>query len=645
MSGQSIGVAGADQTVHSTYRPDIDGLRAIAVLSVVAFHAFPNLFRAGFVGVDVFFVLSGFLISTIILQQLATDSFSFAEFYARRVRRIFPALLAVLVGSLVFGWVVLLPDEFQQIGKHVFAGTTFVSNLVLWNESGYFDNAAETKPLLHLWSLAIEEQFYLLWPLLLAVAWRRRRRVLPLACLVAGVSFLLNIESSMNDKVAAFYSPLTRFWELMTGAVLAYVTIHHRTLLDHHAQTRSVLGFILLLVGFVVISPSWAFPGWSALLPTIGTALIVSAGPSAWLNRTVLANRPAVWVGLISYPLYLWHWPLLVWPKIASGELTSPVARVVLILVSAVLAWLTYRLVEIRVRKSRTRRSLLLLLVPFGTVGIIALAAALGYVGSRHQGAELSRILASRLDWSFPGHAFSRAASIDLRYFVAPAGQGRALFVGDSNMEQYAPRLDALLRNRPDALRTAVMVGNQRDCSLLKEIIEKKGRCDASLAELDALIRSPQTQAVVLTASWRSYADLLAAQTGYDNLLRFVSEVARTSRVYLVLNMPNGKELDPRNMFEGSRLTRLAVKDTRSIVFDTARFDATFGAVHDKLRAIAKATGAIIVDPLDTLCKDRKCSVFDSEGRPLYLDEAHMTASYAARAATFLDPALAINGR
>jgi peptidoglycan/LPS O-acetylase OafA/YrhL len=211
---------------HPKYRPDIDGLRAIAVLSVVIFHAFPKSIKGGFIGVDIFFVISGFLISTIIMGSLERNSFSFIEFYSRRIKRIFPALLLVLIASFVFGWFALLADEYKQLGKHIAGGAGFVSNFVLWKESGYFDNDAETKPLLHLWSLGVEEQFYIVWPLLLWFAWKQRLNLLTVTMVVVAISFSLNVNTVQNDATAAFYSPQTRFWELLAGSILAYITLN-----------------------------------------------------------------------------------------------------------------------------------------------------------------------------------------------------------------------------------------------------------------------------------------------------------------------------------------------------------------------------------------------------------------------------------
>lgn len=185
---------------HPKYRPDIDGLRAIAILSVVGFHAFPVWVKGGFVGVDIFFVISGFLISTIIFDNLERNTFSFIEFYSRRIKRIFPALLVVLIACFAFGWFTLFAEEYKQLGKHIAAGVGFVSNFVLWNESGYFDKAVETKPLLHLWSLGIEEQFYIAWPLLLWVVWKRNLNLLTTTIAVAAMSFVLNIRGCQNRR-------------------------------------------------------------------------------------------------------------------------------------------------------------------------------------------------------------------------------------------------------------------------------------------------------------------------------------------------------------------------------------------------------------------------------------------------------------
>lgn len=325
-------------SIHPKYRPDIDGLRAIAILAVVGFHAFPEWIRGGFVGVDIFFVISGFLISCIIFGNLEKGSFSYADFYARRIKRIFPALILVLAASYALGWHLLLPDEFKQLGKHIAAGAGFISNLVLWNETGYFDKASYTKPLLHLWSLGIEEQFYIFWPLLLGLVWKRRLNFLAITVLVAVVSFTINVFTASSDSVADFYSPLSRFWELMMGGMLAYLTLHKPHLFPENTNIQSAIGLLLIVIALACIDQQRAFPGWWALLPTSGAFLVISSKPTDWANRYLLGNRVMVWIGLISYPLYLWHWTILSFLRITESGIPPVRIRIAAVLASLFLA-------------------------------------------------------------------------------------------------------------------------------------------------------------------------------------------------------------------------------------------------------------------------------------------------------------------
>ena len=336
---------------HPTYRPDIDGLRAIAVLLVVGFHAFG--IQAGFIGVDIFFVISGFLISSILFADFQNHSLSIIDFYRRRIRRIFPALLTVLLFCFGLGWFTLLADEFAALNKHIAAGLAFVSNLVLLGESGYFDSASNNKILLHLWSLGIEEQFYIFWPLLLILFCRLKLKIGALLFTLLAASFLLNVALIYSYPTATFYLPVTRVWELLIGSVLAYRSVlqNRPLVLWGSANLSAWLGFILLILANIFINDRSAFPGWWALLPTLSAALLLSAGPSTWFNRHVLSSRLLVWFGLISYPLYLWHWPLLTFARILDGgRQPSSLVRICMVLLAILLAWLTYRLVEKPIR-------------------------------------------------------------------------------------------------------------------------------------------------------------------------------------------------------------------------------------------------------------------------------------------------------
>ncbi len=357
-----------------SYRPDIDGLRAIAVCAVVAFHAFPRWLQGGFIGVDIFFVISGYLISGHIFSALRGSNFTLREFYAKRIRRIFPALITVLLVSFLFGWVALLSDEFKQLGKHIAAGAGFVSNLALWFEAGYFDITAITKPLLHLWSLGIEEQFYIVWPLA-AIALYKLRSTLPtIIVFLAGISFALNTYFIQSDTVLTFFSPFTRFWELLAGAALAQRETEGQTGPRLLRDIQSIIGIFLIGAGLVVIRDSNQFPGWWATLPVVGTVLSIGAGGTAIVNRTLLNNRILVAVGLISYPLYLWHWPLLSFAQIIEGDFPSRLDRIELVTLAFILATLTYFLIEKPLRFGGHKQLKIAALV-FGMTGV----GAMGY--------------------------------------------------------------------------------------------------------------------------------------------------------------------------------------------------------------------------------------------------------------------------
>jgi peptidoglycan/LPS O-acetylase OafA/YrhL len=361
----------------SKYRPDVDGLRAIAVMLVLNFHAFPVVMPGGFVGVDVFFVISGFLITGLIARELGQDRFSLLTFYVRRIRRIFPALLVVLAASLILGWLFLLPALYAQLGIDTFASAGFAANIALLLQSGYFDVASARKPLLHLWSLGIEEQFYLAWPLILMFAARRKMSIVAVAATLGIASFILNVVLIGSRPVAAFYLPFTRAFELLLGAVLA-CSWDRVNQSSRASDIRAWAGVATIAAAAALLDSHSAFPGWWAILPVVGTALLISA-PGAWICRVVLASPPLVWIGLISYPLYLWHWPLLVFgAAIKFQPLTLP-ERELILLLSTLLAWATYAYIEKPIRFGQpSRRKLWALCAGMVLVGIAGGVVALG---------------------------------------------------------------------------------------------------------------------------------------------------------------------------------------------------------------------------------------------------------------------------
>ena len=329
---------------------------------------------------DVFFAISGFLIGSLVFDQVSTGTFSLLDFYGRRIRRILPALILVGFATYAAGWFILFPDEFRQLGKHLAAASLFISNFALLGESGYFDSAVQTKPLLHLWSLAIEEQFYLFWPLYVQFLLQRRRAFVPLSLVLWLASLALNLTIFSNTE--AFYLPFSRFWEILSGALLAYLLRSPKhSAFDRWRHHFSWLGLLLLLAALFT-TPEKQFPGWRALPPVLGCCLIIYAGPAAWLNRHILARRELVFIGLISYPLYLWHWPLISYAWILNGSAQheavfgvgpSAVTMLILLVCSGILATLTHFFVEKPIRAHYGRS-----IKAFASAGLLLILGGIG---------------------------------------------------------------------------------------------------------------------------------------------------------------------------------------------------------------------------------------------------------------------------
>lgn len=357
---------------YLAYRADIDGLRAIAVLLVLGYHLFPEFVAGGFIGVDIFFVISGYLITGIILNGFSNNTFSFGVFFARRIKRIYPALLLVLVCCYIVGWLVLMPLEYKELNKHILGAVGFVANFTLWQDSGYFDAFPELKPLLHLWSLGIEEQFYLLWPLGLWGLWKCRLRPMALCISLMAGSFFLNIIFITKLPTAVFYFPFSRFWELLLGSSLTIYAWNRPVAWSvRYPNTCSWLGVLLLLVATTRLDKYSIFPGWNAVLPALGAFLLI-ASKNSWLNSRLISHKVFVWIGLISYPLYLWHWPIISFFNFKIGNLAYNLDAAGVVALSFLLSWITYKFVEIPVRRNKNSKAMV--------VGLLLLSLSIGAI-------------------------------------------------------------------------------------------------------------------------------------------------------------------------------------------------------------------------------------------------------------------------
>ncbi len=636
------------------YRPDVDGLRAIAVIAVVAFHAFPEYVPGGFIGVDVFFVISGFLISGIIFKHLARSTFSFSEFYSRRARRILPALAVVLLGCLVFGAWALLPDEFARLGYHTAAAAAFVANLAFWKESGYFAPAAELEPLLHLWSLGIEEQFYLVWPLLLVLAWRYRVNILQLIAAMTCGSFLLNVVLTHSNPVANFYFPVSRFWELGLGCLLATVRLSpiqspRATRLSMPALLRALasqlplLGTVLIIVSAFCFDSHTPYPGFAALLPACGAVCVVGSGRHSWFSARVLAAPGLVFIGLISYSLYLWHWPIISFTAILNSGVANPASRVAAVLLSLLLAILTYRHVELPIRKLRRTG------LSVGLVGGAAVLAALG-LGVAVQEGFPGRVAADVLaikqgPKKDPLCLASVREDSEFNYCRRTrADPPEVVFLGDSQAQGlYEGILSTMV-----GVRSMLLLG-RGGCPPVLHVLPSPGvypsdqarrSCNDTWSAFVRFVRDTRPALVVLTGAGSRFFESPDEQvplTGWDlegnsrafkeGLRELIGELQKYSRVVYVLEIPTfaiGPECFLRPLkLPGkqcsSQVSRRALNSSR------AEYRSTVYQVQ------REHPGMVVIDPIPALCSSSACSEISRSGQVLYSDPIHLSPAGGRR--------------
>lgn len=637
---------------HLKYRADIDGMRAVAVLGVILYHAFPHALPGGFIGVDIFFVISGYLISGILYKGHREGNFSFAEFYARRVRRLFPSLIAVLAICLVYGAVVLLPNEYQQLGKHVAAGTLFIQNIVFWQESGYFDTAANLKPLLHLWSLAVEEQYYIFFPPILLLVWKRKWPLVLILSILLVASMIGNLVMSVQNRASDFFLTPYRAWEFLGGSLLAWwhYARGHEDDIPLHRQAFSLGGIILIGLGLIFIHKNNPYPGWRAMLPVAGTLLLLEGGRSSWVNRRILSNSIMVWIGLISYPLYLFHWPALSFLRIVKNDKPDNISIWSALAVAFVLTVITYYLIERPIRYSKSKWTIPLLVAVFVLLGVIGMCFGSGTLNSRVN-SKIALIDQAIGEKSRPwGEGFQMLWSHGQTYIAKTGGEGPfTLFFGDSNVQQYGPRIIELIKNNHGPSRGVVFLtcggippipgltsGEREDCT---EFISKLKYVSDTYPKIDR---------VVIAALWNGYfiddskfscngtslGQKAGRQAAFDKLAEMIrTQVSSGKKVTFLLVPPNGPELDPRLSYGRDFLGR-SVLLAKNLT--TRDFQQRHQELLTELKKIAELNGAEVIDPVDYLSINGICIRENSNG-PIRYDGCHLRPSFVREHVKYLD--------
>lgn len=625
---------------ESVYRPDIDGLRAVAVLSVILFHIKERLLPGGFVGVDVFFVISGFLISLHIFQELEGGRFSLVEFYRRRIKRIVPPLLVVVALTVIVAQVILLPEDGERVAESGLWSLASLANVYFWlhQDTGYFAAASRELPLLHLWSLGVEEQFYIVWPLVLMAVYRpgRARALGVAALLVALGSFGLAQAAYGWDASFVYFMLPTRAGQLLAGAILALAVLRGwtRRLSPSSATPAGVLGCVLVALSLALLDEKQVFPGVLAIPPTVGAALVILAGhlgPNP-VSR-MLALGPMVWVGRVSYSAYLWHWPLLAFYYYGHREM-EPTAGVAIFVATFVLAWLTLRWVEGPARRSRLsalKVALYQYVLPGGVLGGLCIAAMLidGY-GLRWWAPAYKAELVALRDKTRPAYQYDytcqrqRVSLNDVRDPRCVIGSARtdaplALLLGDSNAAHYAGVVGRIAEQMGLRVRSLAVGG----CPPLLDDpvsfvhVNRLKDCRASAGPVSEALAAADI--VIVSAAWTAYearsADYLKVQLATLDRLQ-----AGGKPVLILGNVPIIAGYDRRCREKALSYPGLdcqyPVASLSPVVEDMNRRLAAHAASQQRMGYF---------DLLATLCRDGRCAVLDDRGQPFYYDETHLS--------------------
>ena len=650
------------------YRPDIDGLRAIAVLSIVFFHLGLEGFDGGYVGVDIFFVISGYLITSIILREIQTGTFSIARFYERRVRRILPALTVTLIVTLLAGAVLLNPAQFEALGESAAATSVFLSNVYFFLGAGYFDGPSEHKPLLHTWSLAVEEQYYILFPaLMLLIARRFAGRFTIWLTSIAVTSFIACVIWTSIDETAAFFLIQFRAWELLIGSLLALRILP----VVESEPARNLLaatGLVMMLAAVYFLSKDTPFPSAAAALPTVGSALVIHAGlgGSSAVAR-LLSVRPMVFIGLISYSLYLVHWPLVVYAKQVLINEPTDMEIGVLFIAMLVLATLSWRFVERPFRNRQMLSPQPRLFVAAGAAvavvlgGSVAIAAMQGFPG-RDSGHALSDIVVDDPGWEYWKDC-EELGEDDITKLCTLGETGvepTFLFWGDSHALAMASALNLSAQRQGVAGLLAVRTG----CPPLLDI-ERPGRswCEEfNHAILERAASETDIDTVILAARWAisatgtrykneegrdiSLIDLRNPDAdGVSNAELFDTGLTRTvaalealgKTVVLVTQIPEvGFDVPSANY-----AARFTGRDVNlSIAPSLLEYGERNADVHATFARLAADHSLTIIDPAALFCAADVCNVVE-DGMPLYRDDNHVSLLGCVRISGLFDDVLA----
>ncbi|KAA1161003.1 acyltransferase [Pseudoalteromonas fuliginea] len=607
------------------FREDINGLRAIAVIAVVLFHFRPAWMPGGFAGVDVFFVISGFLMTGIIFRGIEKESFSILKFYVARANRIIPALSLLCLALLVFGWLYLIPMDYKTLGKHAGSSISFLSNIIYWRESGYFDSSSQEKWLLHTWSLSIEWQFYIIYPLIL-VAMKRFMSISAMkkAILIGTIiGFIFSIIITYNWPNAAYFLLPTRAWEMMIGGV-AY--LYPFNLRGKQKKITEWVGIILIFSSYIFISKSSPWPGYLAIFPVLGSFMIIQAKSNGFITHNKVFQKLGAW----SYSIYLWHWPLVV--TIFYFSLNDLFIYLGITL-SIFLGFLSHTYIEkIRFKNEFSHvlnylkcKPLLITLVIFSSSAIIFSTSGVYHRYSDDIQLKNTNALNAISDWDYPQPNL-RVGSSKIR-FLKGSSDKNILFIGASHIEQTYPYVQSLNSTYNIYYLT------KEGCFVTPSYVHPKWSCN-NIQNYKDIVKNIHFEKIV--TSFYLFDEMLSEHketkeeqlknriNEYDKFLLFVKE--NSKKTYLILGEPKGIEFDPKMSARFNLPNYINVQTVRK----------QYNLHNEAIKKLENITDIRIIDPIDFLCTDI-CKVMDSKYTFYYKDSTHFRPWYAKKSLQYLN--------
>jgi len=617
------------------WRGDVEGLRGVAVLAVLIFHASAVALPGGFAGVDVFFVISGFVVGRNVLGDLAGERFSFVAFYARRARRLFPGLILVLLATLIAAPFFVSMADYRELGRQIAAACVFAANFLAWSQAGYFDGDAAYRPLIHLWSLGVEEQFYLFFPLFLWGVHRLKPAALgPALRLSIVLSFLACFALTRVNADAAFYLPFTRFWELLAGAALAYwnQTSATEQPLGRWSNLAGSVGLGLLVLSLALLDENQDFPGWRAIGPVAATFMLLAAGAGAFVNRRVLASAPLQFVGRISYGAYLWHWPLLVFARFHfSGQTPLPVAFG-LMAAAIALAAASERFIERPIRQGGGVSMALPKALWSAMLGVAASSLVVTTLAAANAPDTIMRLLnypaLAGDPWRIKQNCFTdlnvdRPAEPVCAGDRAP-GKPHVVLWGDSHAAHLWPGLSAEAGERGWS-------AGQYTASMCPPLVagatNGNRHCQAIRERALAAFMAPAPDVVALAARWRLYDGTQVLSELAPTIRALHEKGAR--RVVVIGPAPIWLPTLGKALVADMRRQNLPEPPLHTITgFDVGAF-----AFEKRMRAIVEQAGGVYVSILDKACAPGgPCRAWFDEDRKTILssfDAGHFTLPYS----------------